>query len=229
MPKALIFDIDGTLIDSVDLHARAWQRALAHFGHEVAFDEVRQQIGKGGDQLMPVFLSEAEIERYGEDLESHRTDLFRLEFLPAVRAFPEVRALFERAKADGKRLVLASSAKGEELARYKELAEIGDLIEAETSSDDAEKSKPHPDIFAASLGELRGHRPVRGDRHRRHPLRRRGRRQNRPPDRRPPLRRLPRRPAPTGRLHRHLRRPGRSPGPLRRIAARRLSGYLNII
>ena len=55
--KAVIFDIDGTLVDSVDLHAKAWQKALDHFGHQVPFEHVRAQIGKGGDQLMPVFLS----------------------------------------------------------------------------------------------------------------------------------------------------------------------------
>ena len=56
-PDAVIFDIDGTLIDSVDLHARAWVEAFAHFGYHVPFEQVRPQIGKGGDQLMPAFIS----------------------------------------------------------------------------------------------------------------------------------------------------------------------------
>ena len=58
MTEAVIFDIDGTLLDSVDLHAQAWQEAFAHFGRQIAFDEIRSQIGKGGDQLLPVFLDE---------------------------------------------------------------------------------------------------------------------------------------------------------------------------
>ena len=156
MVEAVIFDVDGTLVDSVDLHARAWQEALAHFGHPVAFEAVREQIGKGGDQLMPVFVPEAELARIGEQLEQFRTDLYRRKYLPQVKALPGVRALFERLLADGKRIALASSAKGEELQTYKRLADIEDLVGAEASADDAQRSKPHPDIFEAALEEL-GH------------------------------------------------------------------------
>jgi beta-phosphoglucomutase-like phosphatase (HAD superfamily) len=56
MAEAVIFDIDGTLVDSVDLHASAWVDAFRHFGHHVLFEEARRRIGKGGDQLLPVFL-----------------------------------------------------------------------------------------------------------------------------------------------------------------------------
>ena len=73
-----------------------------------------------------------------------------------MKPFPGVRELFERIKADGLRIALASSAKKEELERYKEIAGIADLVDAETSSDDAEKSKPHPDIFEAALERLEG-------------------------------------------------------------------------
>ena len=154
MPKAVIFDVDGTLIDSVDLHAKAWQDAFRDYGHEIEFDEIRGQIGKGGDQLMPVFLDPAELDAKGEELESHRGRILKERYLPEVVAFPRVRELFERLRADGKRIVLASSAKADELEKYKQLARIEDLIEAETSSDDAEKSKPHPDIFLAALQRL---------------------------------------------------------------------------
>jgi HAD superfamily hydrolase (TIGR01509 family) len=154
MLKAIIFDIDGTLVDSVDLHARAWQETFRHFGREVEFEKVRYQIGKGGDQLMPVFFSKEELERFGEEMEAYRGELFKSKYLPQVRAFPQVRELFERVKADGKRIALASSAKKDELKVYKELARITDLVEEETSADDAEKSKPHPDIFEAALAAL---------------------------------------------------------------------------
>ncbi len=154
MLKAIIFDIDGTLVDSVDLHARAWQETFRHFGREVEFERVRHQIGKGGDQLMPVFFSKTELERFGEEMEKFRGEMFKREYLPQVRAFPQVRELFERIKADGKRIALASSAKKDELKVYKELARITDLVEEETSADDAEKSKPHPDIFEAALAAL---------------------------------------------------------------------------
>lgn len=153
--KAVIFDVDGTLVDSVDLHARSWQETLERFGHPVPYRRVRSQIGKGGDQLMPVFLSEAEIRSYGKDLEQYRSDLFKREYLPRVHAFPRVRDLFQRILDDGGRIALASSAKEDELNAYKEIAGIADLLHAETSADDAEQSKPHPDIFEAALRRLR--------------------------------------------------------------------------
>lgn len=71
MPRAAIFDIDGTLVDSFDhLHALAWHEALAHFGHEVSFEAARSQIGKGGDKLLPVFLSEDDLREHGEQSKS---------------------------------------------------------------------------------------------------------------------------------------------------------------
>ena len=159
MIKAVIFDVDGTLIDSVDLHARAWQEAFAHFGKHFDFERVRSQIGKGGDQLMPVFLSREELEEFGEELEEYRGELFKREYLPRVKGFPAVRELFQRVKDEGLQIALASSAKGDELKTYKKLARIEDLVEEETSSDDAEKSKPHPDIFEAALEKLEDVRP----------------------------------------------------------------------
>lgn len=156
MIRGVIFDIDGTLVDSVDLHARAWQEALKRFGHAVPFEEVRRQIGKGGDQLLPVFLSDQELQRFGKELEEYRRDLFKREYLPRVRPFPRVRELFARILDDGKKIALASSAQGDELEDYKRLAHIEDLIQGETSADDVEQSKPHPDVFEAALGRLSG-------------------------------------------------------------------------
>jgi HAD superfamily hydrolase (TIGR01509 family) len=152
--KAIIFDIDGTLVDSVDLHARAWQETFSHFGHEVAFEDVRSQIGKGGDQLMPVFLSKEEIEQRGGEIEDFRSALFKKKYLPQVHGFPATRELLQRIKRNGQEIALASSAKGDELATYKKIARIDDLIDKETSSDDADRSKPHPDIFEAALDRL---------------------------------------------------------------------------
>ena len=154
MIKAVIFDIDGTLVDSVDFHARAWQETFRHYGKEFPFEQVRHQIGKGGDQLMPVFFSKEELNDFGDEMEKYRGELFKREYLPRVRAFPRVRELFQRIKDDGLRLALASSAKQDELAAYKKIARIEDLVEEETSADDADKSKPHPDIFEAALKRL---------------------------------------------------------------------------
>jgi HAD superfamily hydrolase (TIGR01509 family) len=154
MIEAVIFDVDGTLIDSVDQHARAWLWAFARHGHDIPLLDIRAQIGKGGDQLMPVFLPPDEIEHIGEALTEERTRFFKDEYLPHLHAFPMVRELFERIKAEGKRIALASSANPDELERYARIAGIEDLVEHSTSSGDAETSKPHPDIFHAALAKL---------------------------------------------------------------------------
>jgi HAD superfamily hydrolase (TIGR01549 family) len=152
--EALLFDVDGTLVDSVDLHARAWQEAFAHFGKRVAFETVRSQIGKGGDQLMKELLTPEELERRGEEIERYRSDLYKREYFDKVRGFPRVRELFQELLRRKLRIALASSAKGDELSKYEKIAGIEDLIETETSADDAERSKPHPDIFEAALERL---------------------------------------------------------------------------
>jgi HAD superfamily hydrolase (TIGR01509 family) len=152
--EAVIFDIDGTLVDSVDLHAKAWQIAFDKFGKKVSFGAIRRQIGKGADQLLPVFFSKVELDQFGDELNSYRSKLFKQEYLLTVKAFPKVRELFERIKQDGRQIALASSAKDDELEAYKKIARIADLIETETSSGDVKKSKPYPDVFATALKEL---------------------------------------------------------------------------
>ncbi|HZS53860.1 MAG TPA: HAD family hydrolase [Bryobacteraceae bacterium] len=154
MAKAIIFDIDGTLLDSVDLHAQAWQDAFQHFGHDILFDKIRSQIGKGGDQLLPVFLSDAELKQRGKEIEKYRGDLFKRKYLDQVKPFPRVRDLFLKVKGEGQQVALASSAKPDELKKFEEIAHIDDLVEIETSSGDAKRSKPHPDIFEAALKRL---------------------------------------------------------------------------
>lgn len=159
MIKAVIFDVDGTLVDSNDLHVEAWREAFRCYGKELSFEDVHGQMGKGGDQLMPVFCSEEELGRFGEELERKRVELFKSDYLPRVRPFPRVRELFERVRAEGLQIALASSAKGEELERHKRSMGVEDLLEAATSADDAERSKPHPDIFEAALAGLKDVRP----------------------------------------------------------------------
>jgi HAD superfamily hydrolase (TIGR01509 family) len=157
--KAVIFDVDGTLVDSNDLHVEAWREAFRGYGKELGFEEVHAQMGKGGDQFMPVFCSEEELERYGEELEARRVELFKSDYLSRVRPFPRVRELFERIRAEGLQIALASSAKEEELEQHKRSLGVEDLLEAATSADEVERSKPHPDIFQAALAGLKGVRP----------------------------------------------------------------------
>jgi len=150
---AVIFDVDGTLVDSVDFHAEAWRRTFAEFGRDIDFEAIRSQIGKGGDQLLPVFLDPEEIEREGEKLEAHRSDLFKRDYLPKVQGFPGVRELFDALIARGVVVALGSSAKGEELETYKKAAGIDDLDLVEVTSEDAERTKPHPDIFTVAVAK----------------------------------------------------------------------------
>ncbi len=159
MIKAVIFDVDGTLVDSNDLHVEAWREAFRRYGKELSFEDVHGQMGKGGDQLMPVFCSGEELEEFGEELEKRRVELFKSDYLPRVRPFPRVRELFERVRGEGLQIALASSAKEEELEHHKKSMGVAELLEAATSADDAERSKPHPDIFEAALAGLKGVRP----------------------------------------------------------------------
>jgi HAD superfamily hydrolase (TIGR01509 family) len=152
--RAVIFDVDGTLVDTNDLHAVSWAETFRHFGHDIPQDRVRHEIGKGGDQLMPALLPLEVVERQGEEMAAFRKDLYMREYLPRARAFPEVPALFRRIRAAGQRIVLASSGKADEVERYGEIAGIADLIDDATTSDDAEHSKPFPDIFRAALERL---------------------------------------------------------------------------
>lgn len=156
MARVVLFDIDGTLVDSVDLHARAWQEALARFGKKVPVEDVRSQIGKGGDQLLPVFLDEEELERFGEDLSEYRSSLYLREYLPWVKPFPDARELLARLKQAGSVVGLASSCNRTELGYYLRMVGGASLVDAATTADDVDRSKPFPDVFEACLEKL-GH------------------------------------------------------------------------
>jgi len=152
--RAFIFDIDGTLVDSNELHVDSWERAFRKFGKQFSRQALRAQIGKGSDQYLPEFLTKKQIADFGKELDQYRSELFRKEYLPMVRPFPKVRELFQRIRDDHKRIVLASSGKRADTEYYVKLLKIDNLIEGYTSADDADNSKPAPDIFAASLKKL---------------------------------------------------------------------------
>src|SRR6059058_805018 len=151
---AFIFDIDGTLVGSNELHVDSWDRAFQRFGKQFPRDQLRAQIGKGSDQYLPEFLTPEEIKRFGKELDEYRSELFKKEYLPKVRPFPKVHELFQRIRDDKKRIVLASSGKKADTKYYIDLLKIDHLIKGYTSGDDADSSKPAPDIFAASLKKL---------------------------------------------------------------------------
>lgn len=154
MLRAVIFDVDGTLIDSNDLHAQAWQRAFQHFGFKIPFHRLRSQVGKGGDNYIPHFLTPEDSAKFGKELDHYKSELFKREYESEVTPFGGVRKLFERIRNEDIRIALATSAKGEELARYEQILDVEDLIDERTSKNDATRSKPAPDVFATALGRL---------------------------------------------------------------------------
>lgn len=167
--EAVIFDIDGTLVDTVDFHAQSWDRTFQHFGHQIPYEQIRAQIGKGSDKLMPVFFSVEELNEsdddqsptLGERIRDYRRELYKREYHPRIKAFPQVRELFLRIKADGKLLALASSATKDDLATYKQILNVEDLVDAATTTTEVESSKPEPDIFLVTLDKLGNIAPER--------------------------------------------------------------------
>jgi len=157
--KAFIFDLDGTLVDSNEFHVESWDRAFRHFGKQFLYAELRDQIGKGSDQYLPEFLTREEIKSFGKELDKYRSELFRKEYLPRVKPFPKVRDLFARIRQDDKRIVLATSGKKSETQHYVKLLQIDDLIDGQTTADDADQSKPAPDIFQAALAKIDNVKP----------------------------------------------------------------------
>jgi phosphoglycolate phosphatase-like HAD superfamily hydrolase len=143
--RGLILDVDGTLIDSNDAHARAFAEAL-----QVPVERVRPLIGKGADKLMPELIG-----RYDAALAERKKAIFKARFLPGLRPFPRCRELLARFKGLGFRLVAASSAGKDELDDLLAVAGAHDYLEAQIDADDAERSKPDPDIVLAALDKLR--------------------------------------------------------------------------
>ncbi len=155
MIEALLSDIDGTLVESNWLHAEAWQGAFAAIGIELNREDVRRQIGKGGDELIPVYVSWWKRRQVEGPLKNYRKFIFQQDYLSKVKALPAARELLVRAKEAGIRVALASSADKDELQIYKRIVGMEELVEKETSANDADRSKPHPDIFVAALERLK--------------------------------------------------------------------------
>ncbi len=154
MIKALLCDIDGTLVQSNWLHAEAWQVALAALGIHLDRETLRRQIGKGGDELIPVFVPWWKRKHVEEPLKALRKHIFEVEYLNQVKPLPQAREFLIRLKQAGIRPALASSASKQDLQTYKKIVGMEDLIDEESSADDADRSKPHPDIFQAALKRL---------------------------------------------------------------------------
>lgn len=154
MPDVLLTDIDGTLVDSNALHAEAWRRTFEHFGIQIGLDEAWRQIGKGGDQVIPVFVPEADRERLEEPLKQFRKDIFHRDYIWRMVALCQARELLLRVQQSGMKIALATSSDQEDLARYGKLVGMEDLIDEASSSANAKASKPDAEIFAAALKKV---------------------------------------------------------------------------
>jgi HAD superfamily hydrolase (TIGR01509 family) len=152
--SAVIFDVDGTLVDSNDAHACAWTETLREFGIVRDVAEVRRLIGMGSDRLLPKLTGISADSEQGQRIIEARGRHFRDAYLPHLRPFPGTRPLLERLAKEGLRLGVASSAKKDELSRLLEIADVHDLVEWRTTSDDVESSKPDPDIVQTTLRRM---------------------------------------------------------------------------
>jgi len=150
-PKAVLFDVDGTLVDSNDANARAWVAAFAEHGVTVDFAEVRWRVGMGGDKLMPEVSGVTEESATGSAIARRRAEIFLNELLPRLEPFRDAGRLVSVLKGRGHVVVAASSAKRHELESLLAVAGADLLMDEKTSSDDAESSKPDPDIVQAAL------------------------------------------------------------------------------
>ena len=148
--RAVLFDVDGTLVDSNEAHVDSWAVAFREAGHPQEVDDIRQQIGKGGDLLVPSLFPQANEAQRKAISDAHGRH-FKSAYLDHVKPFPDARALLERVKQSGRTIILASSAKKDEVEHYVRLLEAEDLIDAVTSIDDVDASKPEPDVFEAAL------------------------------------------------------------------------------
>jgi HAD superfamily hydrolase (TIGR01509 family) len=146
----ILFDVDGTLIDSNGAHADAWLRALRAHGVSVDLDGVRRLIGMGSDKLLPAVAGVDHESPTGKVILREKKALFD-RHLPRLRPTPGARALVEYLKGEGCTLVIATSADEDELEQLLTQAGLNDLFPKRTSSDDAEASKPDPDIVEAAL------------------------------------------------------------------------------
>ena len=153
MLKGVIFDIDGTLVDSNDAHAASWVDTFAEAGYDVPFGVVRPLIGMGADKLLPRTISVSNESEIGKQLAQRRSEIFQETYLPHLRPLKGSRELVLRVRADGLKPIVATSAKDKELKGLLKAAHVDDLMEEKATASDAKKSKPDPDIVHAAIEE----------------------------------------------------------------------------
>jgi HAD superfamily hydrolase (TIGR01509 family) len=157
--ETVLFDVDGTLIDSNAAHARAWAEALREHGVTRREEEIRRLIGMGGDKLLPAAANIEEQSAAGQAIARRKKALFA-SWLPSLEPTRGARALLEYMRRQGIAVAIATSADDRELKSLLKRAGVDDLIPTRSSKDDAGESKPDPDIVHAALRRAKA-RPER--------------------------------------------------------------------
>ena len=142
---AAILDIDGTLVDTNYHHAIAWYRAFLQSGEVLPLWRIHRHIGMGGDQLVAALTSEEFDAEHGDDVRAAEKALY-MALIHEVRPLEGARELIEDLKRDGHAVVLASSAKPDEVEHYLDLLDVRELADDWTDSGDVENTKPEPDL-----------------------------------------------------------------------------------
>ena len=150
MFRTLLFDVDGTLIDSNGAHAEAWTTAMREYGVEVNVDQIRRMIGMGGDKILPAIAHVSEDSDQGQSITRRKKQIFN-SLLPSLQPTHGARPLVEYLRDQHIDLVIATSADDREMAALLQRAGVADLIPQRTSKADAQASKPDPDIVHAAL------------------------------------------------------------------------------
>jgi HAD superfamily hydrolase (TIGR01549 family) len=153
--RGVILDVDGTLVDSNDAHARAWVDAFDEFDYDVSYERARALVGMGGDNLLPEAIRIEKDSPEGEKLSKRRSAIFKERYLASINPFAGTREMVQRMKDEGLEIAIGTSASEEELKPLLKIADVGDLIDTKTSADDADNSKPDPDIIQAALKRLK--------------------------------------------------------------------------
>ncbi|WP_013334615.1 HAD family hydrolase [Gloeothece verrucosa] len=153
--KGVLLDVDGTLVNSNDAHAQAWVEAFKKFAYDISFEEVRPLIGMGGDKVISLLVPGlTDSKGVGKEISSFRQQLIINQYGTKLSPTPGARQLLLKMLSEGLELIVASSAKSDELSVLLKSGGIDDLLPQATTSSDVDNSKPEPDIVQAALDKI---------------------------------------------------------------------------